>query len=408
MHAVFDAEQETPELLDEVSVRLPRIHDLMESLRQSLPLVPNAGVGPIAKTGFIRIPNHYRSVSFVLPPDYGDGRSSPGVIVFKGTEPLLADFPEYFDWMMNAPFRASALPLALHFPLDMKLPPAGMWIEECVAEQSVSSRLQRDFLRRYGRLAKLPLPLFVFKMTAEQDARYEATIRARLPEDAMRKIKNKLIDGLGVEVYYYPDLPVRVADLMVGNVRETFRSALDIDRMEETSKQWIQLLAEMLSLGYMPYAPWHHGMGGCVDTGNVCIDGGFNDLLTLVPFEAIPDDALFRQSLSASVRMLSESMTVMMAASIGAPSTGDQEAMALMMTYVNRVLRENVGAIEGSGHSVDARLRRWLDPAKASDILEMLKIAHQSRGRRSTQYTAGQEGKSDRIDSTEHSIAAIG
>ena len=51
---------------------------------------------------------------------------------------------------------------------------------------------------------------------------------------------------------------------------------------------WAQLMAEMLCLGYMPYASWHHGMGGCVDSGNVCIDGGFNDLLTLVPFDAIP------------------------------------------------------------------------------------------------------------------------
>ena len=54
-----------------------------------------------------------------------------GAIVFKGTEPLLPDFPEYLDWMLQAQFRASRLPLGLHFALDMKLPPGAMWIEEC-------------------------------------------------------------------------------------------------------------------------------------------------------------------------------------------------------------------------------------------------------------------------------------
>src|SRR5690606_2291908 len=136
LQTIFDAEQGTPGLIDAVAATAPQIRHVMASLRESLPLVPHAGVGPLGRSGFFRIPNRYRSVSFVLPPDSGAGGASPGVIVFKGTEPLLADFPQYFDWMLDAPFRASALPLALHFPLDMKLPPAAMWIEECVAEQS--------------------------------------------------------------------------------------------------------------------------------------------------------------------------------------------------------------------------------------------------------------------------------
>lgn len=390
LQTIFDAEQGTPGLIDAVAATVPQIRHVMASLRESLPLVPHAGVGPLGRSGFFRIPNHYRSVSFVLPPDSGAGGASPGVIVFKGTEPLLADFPQYFDWMLDAPFRASALPLALHFPLDMKLPPAAMWIEECVAEQSVSSRVQQSFLARHGRMARLPLPLFVFKMTPGQNARYEQTIRSRLSEDALRKIKNKLTDGLGVEVYFYPELPVRVADLMVGNVRETFKSALGAEQVEENFGRWMQLLAEMLCLGYMPYAPWHHGMGGCVDPGNVCIDGGFNDLLTLVPFDAIPDDALFRQSLTASVRMLAESMTTMAAASIGVPSAGESDATALMMTYAIRGLRENTLAIERNGHAVDARLRHFFDPPEVADIFQILRNTHRTRIR-PTQYVGGAE-----------------
>src|SRR5690606_8035032 len=124
-------------------------------------------------SGYYRLPNHYRSISYLLGGESSDGRrGASGVIVFKGTEPLLPDFPAYLDWMLRAPFRSSALTLGLHFPMEIKLPPGAMWIEECKAEQKISSRIQSDYLKRYGRLARLPLPLFTFKATQQQDACY--------------------------------------------------------------------------------------------------------------------------------------------------------------------------------------------------------------------------------------------
>lgn len=380
---VFDAERGTPELIDALAGKAPYIRAVMASLRESLPLVPHSGIGPIGRSGFFRLPKHYRSVSFILPPtDPRDPQSSPGVIVFKGTEPLLADFPEYFDWMLGAPFRASPLPLALHFPLDMKLPPSAMWIEECVAEQAVSSRIQQQYLSRHGRLARLPLPLFVFRMTPQQNARYEEVIRGRLSDDAIRKIKNKLTDGMGVEVYYYPELPVRVADLSVGNVRETFKAALEVEQVEETFNRWTKLLAEMLCLDYMPYVPWHHGMGGCVDVGNVCIDGGFNDMLTLVPFDGIPDEVLFRHSLQASIRMLADSMVSMAVASLGTSQPGaESDVTSLAVAHLTKNLREHVLANERDGHAVNARLKRFFDPSEAADIFNLLRQIHQGRSR---------------------------
>ncbi len=350
-----------------------------------IPVVPHSRTGSIGRTGFIRLPNHYRSVSFVLPADPGGGQRSPGVIVFKGTEPLIPDFAEYLDWMLGAPFRASALPLALHFPLDMKLPPAAMWIEECRAEQAVSSALQQMFLGRFGRLARVPVPLFAFKLSAEQNARYEELVRSRIPDDGIRKIRNKLVDGLGVEVYFYPELPVRVADLSIANVREAFKAALGREQTEEVFDSWTQLFAGMLCLGYMPYAPWHHGMGGCVDPGNVCIDGGFNDLLTLVPFDAIPDDLLFRHSLAASIKMLAESMVGMAVACIGVPPLQDGDAVLLATAYVGRKLQEHLLCIGQDGRGIDARLRRYFAAAEVSDIVELVRRAHQSRIR-STQF----------------------
>ena len=378
LSVVFDAERGTPDLINALAHDEPYIRGVLADLRQSLPLVPHSGIGPMGR--FYRLPNHYRSVSFMMPRQSGDPEASQGVIVFKGTEPLLPDFPAYFDWMLNVPFRASPLPLGLHFPLDMKLPPSAMWIEECKAEQAVASKVQQQYLTRHGRLARLPVPLFVFKMTPEQNERYAQVVSSRLSADAMWKIKNKLADGLGVEVYYYPELPVRVSDLFVGNVRETFKAALTSEQVEATFSSWTTLLAEMLCLGYMPYAPWHHGMGGCVDPGNVCIDGGFNDLLTLVPFDAIPDELLFRRSLQASTQMLADSMTKLAAAAVGIPSVTEGDAVGMATAYITEQLRLHVEACEQEGHTVDPRLKLCFRQPQVADIVQLLRSTHRARG----------------------------
>lgn len=376
---VFDAERDTPQLVDSLAANVPQLSRILASLRRALPLVPHSGIGPIGR--FYRLPNHYRSVSFLVPPE-GSTELQPasGVIVFKGTEPLIADFSAYFDWMLNARFRNSGLPLGLHFPLEMKLPPAAMWIEECMAEQAVSSKLQQMFLNRYGRLARLPLPLFVFRMTPPQIARYQEVVCSKLSADANWKIKNKLSDGLGVEVYYYPELPVRVADLFVGNVREAFKDALAPEQVDITFGKWAKLLSEILCLGYMPYAPWHHGMGGCCDQGNACIDGGFNDLLTLVPFDAIPDDVLFRQSLVASTRMLADSMASLAAASAGMAPAADSDASAVAADYITDRLREHVREMIRDGQAMDARLKRVLEVPGFTDMVDVLRKSHRHRG----------------------------
>lgn len=379
LETVFDAEAGSPELIDAMAANVPAIRDLMASLRQSLPLVPHSGVGSVGS--FFRLPNHYRSTCFIIPSARPGGQAGPGVVVFKGTEPLLADFPAYLDWMLGVPFRGSSLPLGLHFPLEMRLPPAAMWIQECMAEQAVSSRLQQRYLKRHGRVARLPVPLFVFKLMPEQMARYEAMVRDRISKDAFARISGKLVEGLGVEVYYYPELPVRVADLFVGNLRDSFRDALSPEQIQETFGAWAGLLGDLLCLGYMPYAPWHHGMGGCLDQGNACIDGGFNDLLTLVPFDAIPNDALFRSCMLASIRMLGDTMVALAAASIGSSSQKDSDAGALAATYVTENLREHVRESVRCGDDLDARLVRFFDVPHASHILQFVTAMHQSRNR---------------------------
>lgn len=374
---VFDAEVGTPALVDQVELVVPHIREIMEELRGGLPVMPHCGVGSLGEGAFFRLPNHYRSVCQILRSR--GGRQDLGVVVLKGTEPLIPDFASYLDWMVKAPFRSAMLPMGLHFPLEMRLPPGAMWIEECMVEQRVASELHQRYLDRHESIARIPLPLFVFALTPDQNASYRDAVRARVSDDAYSKIKNKISDGFGVEVYYYPELPVRVADLYVGNVRGTFKAFLEAENVERTVEKWVGLFAEILCLDAMPYVPWHVGMGACVDSGNACIDGGFSDLLTLVSFDAIPTESLFQESIHISIKSLSETIIALVAASNGVSSVVDRSVTRFVMQYVKARLRETVLGLARDGYVIDERLKRYFFPPGPADVVAAVRGSHQRK-----------------------------
>jgi hypothetical protein len=278
--------------------------------------------------------------------------------------------------MLRAPFRTSHLPLGLYFPLEMKLPPGAMWIGECILEQQITSKIQLEYLAHYGRLARLPVPLFVYELTPEQVQGYEVLAQTRMSATAFERVQGKIADGLGVEVYYYPSLPVRAADLFVSSVKSAFKSALSAAALEATFNGWIRLLAEMLPLGYMPYAPWNHGMGACVDPGNACIDGGFNDLLTVVPFDSIPTEQLFWRSLVSSTQMLASSIVVMCAAATDTRPSSPSDPPAVAVAYVTERLRPHIRPERCIGHEIDPRLRRFCEMPSIEDVFRYLRETH--------------------------------
>lgn len=382
LEPIFDAGRDTPELVHAVARDMPQIEAILESLRHSLPLVPDSRIGLHGDGPFCRIPNHYRSVSFMVPSE-ADPSLPAGAILFKGTEPLLGDFQEYLDWMLATPFRSAMLPLGLHFPLELKVPPGAMWIKECKAEQFLSSQVQQRHLQRFGYLARVPLPLFVYKLTVQQVARYAESVRNRIGADAFRKIESKLADGLGIEVYYYPSLPVRAADVQVSAGKDALMQILTPDDLGVVFDHWIGLLSRLLKLGYMPYAPWNHGLGSCVDPGNACIDGGFNDLLTLVPFSMIPSEAIFRQSLQLTLHSLADSVATLLAASTEASRS---QASILVNTYLLEGLRKSFQSSASELHDIDGRLLNFFKTPTVEDLIQEARELNADWAHRGAQF----------------------
>ena len=152
---------------------------------------------------------------------------------------------------------------------------------------------------------------------APATTRYVDALRRHLPPQAFEQVEARARAGCGVTVSYYPTGPIRVDDFRCWPAP---RPGLRIAGAEgeDTITAWCRLFARLLHLGLMPFAPWNTGRGSSVDPGNACIDGGFADLLMLVPFESIPDDRWFRRSVLASVRLLGHTVSVF-AVSIAEP-----------------------------------------------------------------------------------------
>ncbi len=212
----------------------------------------------------------------------------------------MADFDDYLRWMLTTPFRDGDLPIGLHLPLVAGIPPGAVPLDECNQAQRLAAALHERHLTLYGELAQAPVPLVVHRFSAEDTARYIETLRWRLPLQAFERAEARARTGCGVSVWYYPAAPIRVDDLRVLAAADPrLRAAPEAG--EETIAGWCRQFARLLHLGFMPFAPWNASRGSCVDAGSACIDGGFADLSTLVPFESIPDDRWFRRSLDSRI-----------------------------------------------------------------------------------------------------------
>ncbi len=352
---VFDAERERPRLVRAVERRCPPVRAILAGLRRRLPVARHAGEGVGGQ--FYRLPRHHRRVCCVIPDVDGPERLWEGdVIAFEGSEPLMADFDDYLRWMVTTPFRDGDLPIGLHLPLVAGVPPGAMPLDECDRAQRLAAALHERHLTLYGELARAPVPLAVHRWPAEDTARYVEALRWRLPGPAFERAAARARPGCGVSVWYCPAPPMRVDDLVyLAATDPQLRPAPDAG--EETVAGWCRQFARLLHLGFMPFAPWNAARGSCVDAASACIDGGFADLSTLVPFESIPDDGCFRRSLLDSIRRLSRTVAVFTGALGARPATQEDPHLDwLTLTFLSPRLLDQLEREAPAGAALDWRI----------------------------------------------------
>ena len=364
----FDAEREHPRLVRAVAERRPSVREILAGLRRRLPVARHAGEGITGQ--FYRLPGHHRRVCCVIPDLGGPERLGEGdIIAFEGTEPLMADFDDYLQWMMTTPARHGELPMALHLALVADVPPGAMPLDECHRAQRLAAALHERHLTLYGELAHAPVPLAVHRCSAEDTARYVEALRWRLPEPAFERAAARARPGCGVSVWYYPAAPIRVDDLQrLAATDPQLRAGPEAG--EETVTGWCRQFARLLHLGFMPFAPWNRVRGSCVDAGSACIDGGFTDMSTLVPFESIPDDGWFRRCLLDSIRRLSQTVAVFKDALGGRPAAARAPDLDwLSHAFVGPRLHDQLRREAPAGAALDGRISSCFRLDRLADLV---------------------------------------
>jgi hypothetical protein len=292
---------------------------------------------------------------------------SGGTLGFKGTEPLADDFAEEVRHVesLRAPFARSALN---HFVATEHKVPLGVSLHEALTQARITTQFQADHLARYGRLARVPVPLLVLRWPPKCSAGLVEALQPLLAPTSFENLLRVIEPGLAALVYYYPSLPLRassaapdkVADLSATEMLPertgvTFAERLDKlrERVEpsETVHKWIDLLADMLLLGYFPFDTYC--MGHCLQAHNLCIDGGCADTDSLVAMSAIGDDRYFAELFLNGSLALALSISRYLRGTWG-ENQAHQVIVSLVWEELHRRLRERLA----QGEDCSPRLQR--------------------------------------------------
>ncbi len=248
----------------------------------------------------------------------GHGRSfaahtDNGVLVFKGTEPLTKDYLEILedahkardflflskvDWFLlieNEPFLGQALNMADNYA-------------------RVALEFTQKYVARFGKLPRMPFPIGVYKIpqsVADEFGAKSAPYACDRPQLNARERLGRLIQrGLGIFVYYYPGQPIRAAHATGtfpgSHVAGSFTKSANVD-FKAAISGWLDLVSEMLVLGYFP--TYHIHQGNMMQPQNLVIDGGICDIDSLHPMSKDTTDRDFMDSLFYSLVQLCVSVT---------------------------------------------------------------------------------------------------
>jgi hypothetical protein len=286
------------------------------------------------------------------------------VIAVKGMEPSAPDFESSFVDLRRPCY--SPHDIAEHLIFEERKIPGAVGLPEALREAEHATHMQVSHYRQYGHLARMPLPLFVFRHTPRAQERVKRLFARELSQPAFDEVEAHLERGLGVYVYHYPAAPIRVRDIetmLIGlDFRRRMLRLLSLCDPEEIVRRWTSLFARMLHLGWVPGTLAALRTGLCCQPQNSCMDGGFVDLESIAPFGALRDD----QSVFAALQLSTDSLVnTAIALLTGSAETSTSNASApgfhhhFTERYVMYMLAEAVAAEAKPDVKLDSRVSEF-------------------------------------------------
>jgi hypothetical protein len=313
------------DLFDALSKDEPAFADVYAFMKGEMPIQKQWAFG--TQGVFTRPDRHVRA--FYLELSKLQSKPGKGCIAIKGSEPNSENFHQIvkrmgemwnvFSWSIGGGSRHiledwTLLNQLERFPLCEGKPPAvhPMWDAE--EEATCALELQTAYFRRFGKLAKIPTPLFVVRWPDAVRDRAWQILKPTLSEKTSRLVESQIEGGLGTFVYYYPSLPLRAMHLRGGDVGPEVaydvrhKALAALSDPKQAVEGWIKLTAQILALGWVPTDPANFSRGYCVMPQNLVIDGGIVDVNSLRAASTFPGPGQLEFAVRQTVRELTQSV----------------------------------------------------------------------------------------------------
>ncbi len=320
---VWSCQDAAPGLFDAVLAKEPGLDVILERMKTSLPVARFWKFG--ASGAFVRPLRHSRAIYLQLAA-IRDGAT--GCVAIKGSECVAENYDQFLErlselWSfcgvsISSPVQtlildAARLSALERFPLMEGKPPGVHPLSDALEEAACAAEFQSRHIEHYGEVARVPVPLMVFRWDEAVSRRVLGCIAARLPPKVLRIIEHEVAEGLGTYVYYYPSLPIRVAHLPIpdtsgGLSLERMTALCGIDSPRVAVDGWLELTARLLAMGYVATDPRNLGRGYCIQPQNLVIDGGFVDLNSLRRMDSIASEPALRFAIMRTLQVLTRSL----------------------------------------------------------------------------------------------------
>lgn len=367
---LWDIAIDAPDLLAALQHDLPGLAVRLEGLRRQLPCAHS--INPFHRDDLQRPYRHLRAF-------YQSTGAGSAVLAHKGTEVHAHDLDQHLavlaEFRIDYPVRGKSLfSAAEHFALVEQKVPLAISSMEAVEDARAACQLQQAHWQRFGQLACIPTPLLVIQWPAAVRDSHLQALRRLLSGRAMHIVDTMTAQGLAAIIYHYPSLPLRVAhlpsELKKQGTGTWLQRLSDLTASygltpEQVVERWIDLVARMLALGFLPGRTEHIGIGHCLEMQNAVIDGGFVDLGSIVAMTEVKSDSAFMEMLMAAFADLAKTVRHFMLGPVPDVEAEYRNPSLLMLACLQRVVPALLQRLR-TYPDLEPRLQAYLDRSEST------------------------------------------
>lgn len=235
-----------------------------------------------------------------------------GAIAVKGTEIRSPEVQDKLNILkqiqVDYPSKGRSLFSVIeHFPIVEQKIPMAVTLNECREDVTTAMLLQSRHIDQFNAFAHAPIPLAIIKWKDEIKDQFLEQLVPLLSPRASEIVKMVAREGLASVLYYYPEVPFRVAHLNTefklkqNSYQQRLKQLNELFEPSWIVNKWIDNVARMLLLKLMPSSLESIGIGHCLEAQNAVLDGGFVDLGSIKTFDSIGSNKEFSQTFSSTV-----------------------------------------------------------------------------------------------------------